>query len=101
MRAVPLAFRFARDSDGEIEAIVALVESAYRGPPSRLGWTTEADLLEGQRTDKEAVREIISSGHGGMLVAEEDGGLVGCCQLERRADGVAYFGMFSVVPSGQ
>jgi ribosomal protein S18 acetylase RimI-like enzyme len=80
---------------------VALVESAYRGPSSRLGWTTEADLLEGQRTDREAVREIVAAGRGGILVAEQDGQLVGCYQLERRGHGVAYFGMFCVAPTRQ
>jgi ribosomal protein S18 acetylase RimI-like enzyme len=98
---VALVFRFAAPSRREIEAIVALVDSAYRGPSSRRGWTTEADLLEGQRTDREAVREIISSGKGGMLLAEEDGRLIGCCQLERRGDHQAYFGMFAVIPTGQ
>ena len=99
--AVPLTFRFARSSAPDIDAIVALVESAYRGPSSRVGWTTEADLLDGQRTDAGAVREIVSGAHGGMLLAEEDGQLVGCCQLQRRGNGVAYLGMFSVVPSLQ
>jgi ribosomal protein S18 acetylase RimI-like enzyme len=98
---VTLAFRFAGPAPPEIQAIVALVDSAYRGPSSRHGWTTEADLLEGQRTDREAVREIISAGEGGMLLAEEDGRLVGCCQLERRGNHEAYFGMFAVIPTGQ
>ena len=31
--------------------VVALVQSTYRGESSRAGWTTEADLLAGQRTD--------------------------------------------------
>jgi hypothetical protein len=30
-------------------ALVALVNSAYRGDSSKAGWTTEADLLDGQR----------------------------------------------------
>jgi GNAT superfamily N-acetyltransferase len=101
MPAVPLSFRFAEPIPEEIAAIVALVESAYRGPSSRVGWTTEADLLKGQRTDSQAVREIIVAGHGGMLLAEEDRQLVGCCQLERHGDGLAYFGMFSVIPARQ
>jgi GNAT superfamily N-acetyltransferase len=96
-----LTFRFADSSGRDIEAIVSLVESAYRGPTSRVGWTTEADLLEGQRTDIAAVRDIVSKPDGGVLLAEEQGCLVGCCQLERRRDGVAYFGMFSVVPARQ
>jgi GNAT superfamily N-acetyltransferase len=98
---VPLTFRFASNSAHDIDAVVALVESAYRGPSSRVGWTTEADLLNGQRTDGDAVRDIVSDGHGGMLLAEEDSRLVGCCQLQRRRSGFAYFGMFSVVPGLQ
>jgi ribosomal protein S18 acetylase RimI-like enzyme len=99
--AVSLTFRFAAGSDDEISAIVSLVESAYRGESSRLGWTTEADLLDGQRTDAEAVREIIVAANGGLLLAEDGANLVGCCQLERRQAGVAYFGMFSVRPGQQ
>ncbi|MEO6627712.1 MAG: GNAT family N-acetyltransferase, partial [Aquihabitans sp.] len=45
----PLVFGAATEAD--VDEIVALVESAYRGPSSRQGWTTEADLLEGQRVD--------------------------------------------------
>ena len=96
-----LTFRFASDSPDEVRAIVTLVESAYRGPASRAGWTTEADLLDGQRTDAHAVADLIASPEGRILLAEEDAALVGCCALERRADGTAYFGMFSVRPVQQ
>jgi ribosomal protein S18 acetylase RimI-like enzyme len=98
---VPLTFRFASASPAEVQAIVALVESAYRGPVSRTGWTTEADLLDGQRTDARAVADLIADPNGGMLLAEEGATLVGCCQLQRRHRGVAYFGMFSVRPGDQ
>ena len=83
------------------QTIVALVESAYRGPASRAGWTTEADLLDGQRTDARAVADLIANPNGGLLLADEDAALVGCCQLERRPGGLAYFGMFSVRPGRQ
>ncbi len=96
-----LTFRFAGASPAEVQAVVRLVESAYRGPASRGGWTTEADLLDGQRTDARAVRDIIASTDGGVLLAEEDSDLVGCCHLERRPGRAAYFGMFSVQPAGQ
>ena len=33
--------------DSELEAVAALVNSAYRGDSSRVGWTTEADYLSG------------------------------------------------------
>jgi ribosomal protein S18 acetylase RimI-like enzyme len=94
-----LAFRFARP--GDVAAIVALVESAYRGESSRAGWTTEADLLDGQRTDAAAISAVIAAPSSVMLLAETDGRLVGCCQLERRPDGAAYFGTFAVRPAGQ
>jgi GNAT superfamily N-acetyltransferase len=96
---MPLTFRFAGASD--TPGIVALVESAYRGEASRAGWTTEADLLDGQRTDAAAVRAIVRSEGGVLLVAEDEGRLVGCCQLERQAGNVAYFGMFSIRPGEQ
>jgi ribosomal protein S18 acetylase RimI-like enzyme len=98
---VNLAFRFAAGADDEIGAIVGLVQSAYRGEASRIGWTTEADLLDGQRTDALAVRGIIAASKGGLLLAEEGGELVGCCQLEWRPNATAYFGMFSVRPQDQ
>src|SRR5215469_3866527 len=95
-----LSFRHATVSD--VPAIVRLVESAYRGEASRAGWTTEADLLDGQRTDAVAVAEMLREPGGTVLLAEEQGGqLVGCCRLERQPGGQAYFGMFSVQPVRQ
>jgi ribosomal protein S18 acetylase RimI-like enzyme len=92
------AFRSATDSD--VPALVALIESAYRGDASRIGWTTEADLLEGQRTDPEGVAAVINAPGSRLMVVEEDGAPVACCQLELR-DGHAYFGMFAVSPARQ
>jgi ribosomal protein S18 acetylase RimI-like enzyme len=58
-------------------------------------------LLEGQRTDVEAVSDVLTTPGSVVLVAEEDGRLVGCCQLEQRLDATAYLGMFSVQPGEQ
>jgi GNAT superfamily N-acetyltransferase len=96
---VALRFRLAEPRD--VAAIVGLVESAYRGDASRAGWTTEADLLDGQRTDTEAVSAIVRGRGSVMLVAEADGQLAGCCNLERRPDGTVYLGMFAVQPGFQ
>jgi ribosomal protein S18 acetylase RimI-like enzyme len=94
-----LSFRFA--AAGDVEAIVALVQSAYRGASSRAGWTTEADLLEGQRTDAVAVGEAVQLPDREVVLAEAEGQLLGCCELQRRTDHTAYFGMFAVVPTLQ
>ena len=96
---VTLAFRFAEE--GDVPAIVSLIESAYRGEASREGWTSEAHLLDGQRTDADAIRAVVRAPGAAMLVAEAGGQLAGCCQLGRRPDAVVYFGMFSVRPGRQ
>ncbi|MFE4367846.1 GNAT family N-acetyltransferase [Streptomyces sp. NPDC056835] len=84
----------------DTDALVALIESAYRGDSSRTGWTTEADILAGQRTDPRGVLEVIESPGSRLLAVERDGELVACCQLEHRGD-AAYFGMFAVSPGAQ
>ena len=91
-------FRLATSAD--VAAIVALVESAYRGDVSRKGWTTEADLLDGQRTDPAGVAELIAKPGSCMLLAERDGALLACANLEKRGE-AGYFGMFSVRPDLQ
>ncbi|MEU9954444.1 GNAT family N-acetyltransferase [Streptomyces sp. NPDC050982] len=96
--ATGLTFRDAADAD--VDALVVLIESAYRGDSSRTGWTTEADILEGQRTDPEGVRAVIRSPDSRLLTVERDGTVVACCQLEHRGDH-AYFGMFAVSPALQ
>ncbi|PYC78868.1 GNAT family N-acetyltransferase [Streptomyces tateyamensis] len=95
-----LAFRPATEAD--VTALVELVESAYRGEASRAGWTTEADLLDGQRTDPQSLAELLAVAGTLVLLAEDaaTGELLACCQVERRGAG-AYFGMFSVRPALQ
>ena len=76
-------FRIADPSD--VAAIVELVESAYRGDSSRAGWTTEADLLGGQRTDLEAVDDLIRAADSQIVLLEVGGELVACCHLALEA----------------
>ncbi|MFC8920583.1 GNAT family N-acetyltransferase [Streptomyces sp. NPDC057116] len=93
-----LTYRDATEAD--VPALVALVESAYRGDSSRAGWTTEADILQGQRTDPDGVRDVITGPGSRLLVVERAGEPIACCQLEHRGD-AAYFGMFAVRPGLQ
>lgn len=98
--AQPAALSFRSAVEEDVPALVALVESAYRGDASRAGWTTEADYLDGQRTDLNGVAAIIADPDSTLLVVERAGELVACCQLEHRGDH-AYFGMFAVRPGLQ
>ncbi|MFH8793394.1 GNAT family N-acetyltransferase [Streptomyces sp. NPDC017941] len=93
-----LTFRDAVEAD--VDALVALVESAYRGDDSRAGWTTEADILEGQRTDPEGVAALIASPDSKLLAVQRADRTVACCHLEHRGEH-AYFGMFAVSPELQ
>ncbi|RUL74018.1 GNAT family N-acetyltransferase [Dyella choica] len=91
---------FRKAAETDIGAIVALIQSAYRGQFSRQGWTTEADLLDGQRTDAADVARSLAAPDSAVLLASIDGELLACCHVERHGD-AAYFGMFAVHPPRQ
>ncbi|MBD9435298.1 GNAT family N-acetyltransferase [Pseudoxanthomonas sp. PXM03] len=93
-----LTFRTATEAD--IPELVALVTSAYRGDVSRQGWTTEADLLDGQRIDADALRRDIERPRSRIIIAERDGDPLACAHVADD-DGAGYFGMFSVRPDLQ
>ncbi|MET7650970.1 MULTISPECIES: GNAT family N-acetyltransferase [unclassified Streptomyces] len=100
MDAAATAFTFRDAVDTDVDALVDLIESAYRGDSSRGGWTTEADILQGQRTDPDGVLAVIKAPDSRLLTVEQQGRIVACCQLEHRG-GHAYFGMFAVSPTIQ
>ena len=94
----PIVFRDAVEAD--LDALVALVTSAYRGDASRVGWTTEADLLDGERIDREVLREDLLRPRSRVLLAERDGELLACAHVAE-LEGEGYFGMFAVRPELQ
>ena len=95
-------FRAATAAD--IPALVSLVTSAYRGDVSKQGWTTEADMLDGQRIDPEVLRGDIERPRSRVILAEGTHGgnheLLACVHVAE-VDGAGYLGMFSVRPDGQ
>lgn len=93
--APAIAFRDA--TAGDVDAIVVLVTSAYRGEASRAGWTTEADLLDGNRIDPDVLRADIARDRSRVLLASRGGELVACAHVAVE-DGAGYFGMFAVRP---
>jgi ribosomal protein S18 acetylase RimI-like enzyme len=92
--------QFRRAAAADVPAIVALVESAYRGPASRAGWTTEADLLDGQRTDADEVARLLADPANRILLVEGPDGLLGSVLVSDQGD-AAYVGMFAVRPGLQ
>lgn len=81
-------------------AVSSLVNSAFRGESSRQGWTTEADLLGGQRTDPFMIEELILDSTKKLLVAFDKMELVGCVSLEK-AGIYGRLGMLTIAPARQ
>ncbi|MGB5723071.1 MAG: GNAT family N-acetyltransferase [Parasphingorhabdus sp.] len=92
---------FDRAGPGDIARLHALIESAYRGESAKRGWTHEADLLGGQRTDAKALREIIAAENQVILLAKDGESITGCVQLSNIAEGLAYLGLLTVDPALQ
>ena len=92
---------FRRAAAADVNSIVALVNSAYRGESSRAGWTTEADILGGQRTDAEEISRLIAMDHSVILLCLRDGEIIGTVHLERVGAATAYLGMLVIRPTLQ
>lgn len=94
-----MTIREAQASD--VKALHRLVERAYRGDSARKGWTHEADLLDGQRTDPEALLDIIADPQQTILLALTGEAICGCVQISRKSKTVTYLGLLSVDPDLQ
>jgi GNAT superfamily N-acetyltransferase len=90
-------FEFRRAISADASDLVVLINGAYRGDESRLGWTTEAELLDGWRTDEADVKSLIDSPISQILLCHDDGALVGSVHLQLVSD-AAFLGMLSVRP---
>ena len=82
----------------DIPALVVLVNNAYRGEGSKKGWTTEADLLDGQRTDEKSLHELITKPCSVILkYTDKKNQLLGCVHLQPEHNKL-YLGMLTVSP---
>lgn len=86
----------------DIPALVALINSAYRGESSKKGWTTEADLLLGElRTDEQSLGELLNKPGSMMLKYSTDNGHIAGCVFLQQHDRGLYLGMLTVSPDMQ
>lgn len=95
----------------DVEVVVALVESAYRGERAAATWSSEAELIGGQRTDADMVRATIQAPHTTVLLlissdadadADTDDAVIGCCEVSAPDErGHSLLGMFAVDPDLQ
>lgn len=89
---------------GDAAAIATLINNAYRGESSRKGWTTEADWIDGLRTDTKSVVQIIGRHDAFMLIGVLQDVIVAsiCCELTPIDNQpIAQLGMIAVKPALQ
>jgi len=86
----------------DIPALLALVNSAFRGDSARQGWTHEADLLHGDlRTDEASLRDLLQQPGGTVLkYCTDTGHMEGCVYLQQKTNEL-YLGMLTVEPAQQ
>lgn len=94
----PLPLRPALEADCTV--LARFVNAGYRGDSSKAGWTTEADLLDGQRVDADGLRDTIGQQGSVVLLYESAGEIAACVALEVRS-GDCHLGMLTVSPTRQ
>lgn len=81
----------------DIDALVALINRAYRGDT---GWTRETDIVAGNRITTKAVTQLIGNPEAHLLTARQSARLVACVCVEATAE-EAHIGTFAVDPELQ
>lgn len=85
----------------DLEAIRDLIEAAYRGSESLTGWTSEGDIIDGERLSREQLADVLADPSSLILVSENsDSVITGCASISRKDLG-AEFGKFAVRPALQ
>jgi len=85
----------------DIPELVILINSAYRGESSKKGWTTEADLLDGQRTDVDSLEMLLTkSGSVIFKYVNAENKIAACVNLQQQGKKL-YLGMLTVSPTLQ
>ena len=98
----------AEAARADLDEVAALVNAAYRGDAARRGWTHEADLLDGQRTDAATLADELAAPDPSaiLILREAPGGPVAACVMSQRfRDGaerlVCHLAMLTVHPDRQ
>jgi DNA-binding MarR family transcriptional regulator/ribosomal protein S18 acetylase RimI-like enzyme len=96
----PMELQPALDSD--VPALVALMNRAYRGVGPDAGWNSEAEYIEGERTNVAVLREELKAKpEASLLMWRTSAEIQGCVWLEPLDSGCWYLGSLTVDPSLQ
>lgn len=96
------ALRFNAATAADVPELVLLMNRAYRGEAARSGWTHEADLLEGERTNAGQLTAILQQSETLLLKGTDGNGSIrACVLLQKKPDHTLYLGMLTVDPQWQ
>ena len=79
----------------------ALIESAYRGDSARAGWSHEADLLDGERTQLAELEAMLANPAQHLLLFDDGERPASCVALTDKGSGLVYLGLLTVGPARQ
>lgn len=95
------SIRIAPAGPDDISRIHPVIERAYRGDQARVGWTHEADLVTGARTDVATLTALVTNPASRLLIAWDGDTPIGCVNVADRGDGLAYLGLLCIEPARQ
>lgn len=92
--SAPLDLAYRQATPPDIPTLVPLINEAYRGGEGADGWTSEDQLLQGDRIDAATLATLMSdAGARFELAVDAKAQIVGCVHLRRDPDGSCYLGM--------
>ena len=84
-------------STENIDSLVELINSAYRGKDGERRWTSESHLVSGDRIDLIDLQKVIESENCDLFVASIGDKLVGCICSTEYPDYIEY-GLYAISP---
>lgn len=84
----------------DVTELEKLINLAYRGESSKLGWTTESNILRGKRITRDELSKIIKEEENTILKFINNDIIVACVLLTNKKDEL-YLGMLTVLPELQ
>lgn len=92
--------KFTHAKSNDIPALTSLLNRSYRGESSRVGWTTETDLLSGKRIDEAGLLQLFNEPDSLILIVQSDETILATIHAHRENNTV-HFGLFAVEPTMQ
>ena len=87
----------------DVDAILTLVNAAYRGIGAKTGWTSENGIVSGTRVDAASVESLLTQQRTVILLMRRESGArpVGCIVVRLDDDATCELSMFAIHPHEQ